>query len=400
MPRRSSIRYFTSRGGYYTQFQKRQYPLAQGPDDYPDGPTYKAARQAFDAIFEAEAAPSKGEQNPVRVICNMFLTWAESRIRPTTMKAWQHCLAPFMRQLGDTSVGSLSRMKIEAFLAHQRLPRRCQQKQGGKVFERKWGDSSCDLFVRVLKRILSWSVKQGILEKNPLSHLEAGPSRSRGRKCILTPAIHQQILALSKHETLRHLCVILEATGARPSEIVAAETRYWSEKRQALHYPSDATRRPDEFRHKTAKYKDRYIYFSGEALALIRALMERYPKGPLFRTSRGTPYSVTNLNKRFEVLADKTGIPDLTPYAYRHTFATRWLERGESIEILAELLGNSPEVIRKHYSHLCEQYDTLRSRLEAFRKNSYTASAEPAPPSQAGQAQSESPPGTAEGPTP
>ena len=45
-------------------------------------------------------------------------------------------------------------------------------------------------------------------------------------------------------------------------------------------------------------------------------------------------------------------MPQSTPYSYRHTFATAWPEQGRSVDILAELLGNSPAVIRKHYSHL------------------------------------------------
>ena len=56
-------------------------------------------------------------------------------------------------------------------------------------------------------------------------------------------------------------------------------------------------------------------------------------------------------------------MPRLTPYSYRHTFATAWLEQGRSVDILAELLGNSPAVIRKHYSHLLGDAENLRRQL-------------------------------------
>jgi hypothetical protein len=40
-----------------------------------------------------------------------------------------------------------------------------------------------------------------------------------------------------------------------------------------------------------------------------------------------------------------------TPIAhrYRHTLATRLLERGATYELVADILGNTPEVVRKHY---------------------------------------------------
>ena len=43
MPRTPSIRYFDSRKAYDTQYQGRQWLLAAGPKDEPDGPTYRKA---------------------------------------------------------------------------------------------------------------------------------------------------------------------------------------------------------------------------------------------------------------------------------------------------------------------------------------------------------------------
>jgi site-specific recombinase XerD len=37
------------------------------------------------------------------------------------------------------------------------------------------------------------------------------------------------------------------------------------------------------------------------------------------------------------------------PHRFRHTFASELLARGESIEVVADLLGDSPTIVRKHY---------------------------------------------------
>ena len=45
----------------------------------------------------------------------------------------------------------------------------------------------------------------------------------------------------------------------------------------------------------------------------------------------------------------KSGVKGAHAYRYRHTLATRLLEQGATFEEIADVLGNSPAVVRKHY---------------------------------------------------
>jgi integrase len=45
----------------------------------------------------------------------------------------------------------------------------------------------------------------------------------------------------------------------------------------------------------------------------------------------------------------KSGVKDAHAHRYRHTLATRLLEEGATFEQVADILGNSPEVVRRHY---------------------------------------------------
>lgn len=45
----------------------------------------------------------------------------------------------------------------------------------------------------------------------------------------------------------------------------------------------------------------------------------------------------------------KSGVKDAHAHRYRHTLATRLLEQGATFEEVADVLGNSPAVVRKHY---------------------------------------------------
>src|ERR1022692_2590785 len=45
----------------------------------------------------------------------------------------------------------------------------------------------------------------------------------------------------------------------------------------------------------------------------------------------------------------KSGVKGAHAHRYRHTLATRLLEQGATFEEVADILGNSPAVVRKHY---------------------------------------------------
>ena len=86
--------------------------------------------------------------------------------------------------------------------------------------------------------------------------------------------------------------------------------------------------------------------------ALIAAKLDE----PVFTTRLGTVATVPNLNRAFNALLDeldlKTGADGRTRtlYSWRHFYATQDLERGVSTHALSRQIGNSTEMIDKHYS--------------------------------------------------
>ncbi len=45
----------------------------------------------------------------------------------------------------------------------------------------------------------------------------------------------------------------------------------------------------------------------------------------------------------------KSGVKDAHAHRYRHTLATRLLGEGANFQTVADILGNTAEVVRKHY---------------------------------------------------
>ena len=86
--------------------------------------------------------------------------------------------------------------------------------------------------------------------------------------------------------------------------------------------------------------------------ALIAAKLDE----PVFTTRLGATVTVHNLNRAFNALLDeldlKTGADGRTRtlYSWRHFYATQDLERGVTTHALSRQLGNSTEMIDRHYS--------------------------------------------------
>lgn len=390
MPRRTKVNYFPSRGGYYCQLNRKQYLLAQGPDDAPRGPTYLAALDAYKSLLEQSWADQKGDSNTVRTILELYLQQGEGKCSPKTQQSRLYLLRPLRDALGETAVRELTASKVDQFLAQMRTPRKTWHTLRGRKVSRivSWDDSTVTTFLLHASAAFNWAVRAKLISENPLRGYGRPGIRSRSRDCLVSPEKHQTIIRLCRYEGMRQLVIALEDTGARPGELLSAEARYWDKEKRALFYPANQRRKKGEFQHKAARYKDRTIYFTGEAAEMMEKLLKKHPTGGPFRNPQGRPHTVASVVRFFERIRKhpEVGIPELTAYSYRHTLATRWLSEGRSIEILAELLGNTPQTIRHHYSHLCGDWQGIRRQMEAFKGNTSTSGQEAASTSQPAEA--------------
>ena len=99
--------------------------------------------------------------------------------------------------------------------------------------------------------------------------------------------------------------------------------------------------------HRTLQVPD----FTAEVLRRrLATLQEADSDHLLFYTRVGTPLAPNNVRRTLRKMLDDAGLSDLkvTPHTFRRTAGTV-IARAADVETAADVLGNSPEVAKKHY---------------------------------------------------
>lgn len=392
MARRPSVRYWSSRGSWVDEqgqahkgayccwISGTQHVLASGPDDALTGPTYLAALQQFRDLLALANVGKQGSNTTVRAVFETYLANLEKEVKPGTLACRQQSLAPFLeyrtrsgRRVGDMKVSELKQLDIYQFMTAQEKPRTHKSDYANLRRTISWGPTTQRNFVCSLKAAFNWAVGAKIIPESPVGNIRPPSPRSRGVEALLG-ATHEEIEANHKlvmaaaRTRLRPFIQVLKDTGARPGEIAGAAVEDFKPELSAILFHKQRSRRIGTFSHKTAtKGKDRLILLAGESLSIITQLAAERKTGRLFVKRSGGLFTTQYISAAFAEIRKAVGLSNLTAYSYRHTFATEMLKAGMDIDTLAELMGNSAQVIREHYSHLLADKKALREKLERFR---------------------------------
>lgn len=386
MARPTRIAYWATRkgGGYFCIYKGERFELALGPDDQPVGPTYRAAQDKFQAIMEGKKEEEKRQREPaprtVREVLEAYLVFISKKRKDGTLQMRFQTLQPLADHpikggcLGEVQAEKLTAIDVYAFLDHMetvpRFSRRKKHQPGRKPTT--WGPTTQRNCVVGLIAAFNWAVKGGMIQKNPVAGIERPAGSSRGAESLIgtTPEEveqnHQRIMSIVRPHW-KPFIQALKDTGARPSEIAAVKAEDFRPDMGAFLFHKQVSRKGDRFSHKTAKVKDRVIFLTGPTLDTVKELVKKLPRGPLFRRKNNKAFDRVTIVGRFVKLQKRLQMPALTAYSYRHTFATDMLKAGMDVDSLAELMGNSPNVIRLHYSHLLADTKGLRAKLERFK---------------------------------
>jgi integrase len=270
---------------------------------------------------------------------------------PNTVDNWRWALSKVLPALGHRRLSSLTVEDVEAVLAanvhlSQNSVRRIRQ---------------------VLADVLRTAEGRGHVTRN-VARLAVVPQAKRpADRRALTPDEARAMRDAARGERLEALIVAGLTLGLRPGELAGLA---WDAIDldgatlavvRSLKREHSATLRIGDVKRSSAGH--RVLGMPSELTAALRAhktrqAAERLIAGPdwedynlVFASEIGTPLDPSNVRRVLTRVSKRAGVDGVFPYLMRHAAASLLVDAGKSLEEVADLLGDRPETLLRHYRH-------------------------------------------------
>lgn len=270
---------------------------------------------------------------------DMFLLDVESRrLTEHTRKFYVSTLSRFIAYLADQGIEHVHEVQathIRQFLAGlDGLSSHTQHK-----------------YARAIKTFCNFCVRDELLEKSPADRVLM-PKLEQKVLRSFAPDEVRRILKACVSERDKAIVLLLLDTGLRASELVALDVQDVDISTGALTV------------HRGKGQKGRVVYVGARTRKqLVRYLGSRR-EGVLFMSQRNKRLTAWGLDQAMKRVEQRSGVPGVTPHAFRRTFAIEFLRGGGNVHVLAKLMGHSGIDVLKRY--LAFTQDDLREAHKRY----------------------------------
>ena len=352
--------YRADRDQWFVTLDGKKQPLFDAKDNPVRGKDNRAgAEKAWHEMAVMAAVPDNGADNEVRTILDLFLQDMERRkVTRKTIDTYTGYFKSFLARFPKLLVRDMRPFHVHEWW---------------KMSHPAWGSSTQNLSGGAFKAAFRWASSAGkggaIIPGNPLDGMPLPTMRKRSAE-VVTDEEFAGLMAKVKSPAVRDVLHVAWETGTRPVNLSRATKQHLTEDGNALLF-ADWNTEEGSAVHKTFKKTGRplAVPLTDAAKEIVERLAEKYPEGPLFRTPTGLPWTDLRLANTVLHYAKQAGLQGrFTAYSCRHTRATALLEAGHTDTDVAAILGNTPGVIHKNYSHVAAKVNRLRDLLNRSRK--------------------------------
>lgn len=357
---------------YRFNFRGREY---SGPTGLAGAVSNQSAAEAFAEARKQEIARTKPRlmeaprsavimtaATPFESAADAFLKWAkdvEYRAKPSTAERLRVSFQSIMQFFGQIPVAAIDAQAIEAYREHR-----------VRVHQVR------DVTVRHDLHALSvffgkFACRRGMAKGNPVGRRLDGvrevsiPSdRDAIREHVITPEEETKYFAAAAElhtihtKSVKHawpntmdLARLMLEQGARPEELLAAKVTAFDPAAKTLRIEGGKTRA-----------SRRTLYLTPASIEILNRRVG-YGSAWLFPSDRHEGHHLGSLNTTHDRICLHAGV-SFVVYDFRHTFATRAIERGVPVAIVAAILGHSS--LRTIHRYVHPTADAQRAAMEQY----------------------------------
>lgn len=254
---------------------------------------------------------------------------------PKTVKHYSRCLGLFERFQSpkNSNISAVSVSDCRAYYIH--------------LSSRNVSSVTVQTYIRALRAFLSWCYLEGYIPENIPKKFRLPKAQKKKIDILTDSEVEQLFRCLSGRDfiSIRNYCIValMIDSGLRLNEVVTI-------RRDKIHIA-------EGYAIVNGKgNKERFVPLglnSKRALLRYCAIVPNKEKEtPLFVKDTLIPIKESTVKQLFRKLKSRSGIPRLHPHLLRHTFATRYIERGGDIYSLQSILGHTSLEMVKKYVHL------------------------------------------------
>ena len=336
MPRPAKLWRRANRPGWWATIGKRKVCL---------GEDREAAMREYHRL-KAAGRPVARSRLTVEALVHLYLEDAVTRLQENTWDTYEQHLRQWVKFAGSKIASELRPYDVKDYLASQ-------VDDEGKP---RWNNTTKHLAVSKIRTWMLWCVEMGYVESDPIAKAKRPKMEDRA---IAPPGATEAFLSKYTKPEINDIATVLYDTGARPGELRAltAATIDWESATAVV---------------TNGKTGPHTITIPARSLAILRRLAIDNPEGPIFRNSKGTPWSKNNLVKRFW----RSG---LTSYQFRHAIWSRARKASvDSIEVARQLGHKDLQMLMERYAHA--DTEQIREAIEAASTINNTPATSVAPP--------------------
>ncbi len=259
-----------------------------------------------------------------------FLAGQVGEVSRSTTTWYGHLLRSFAEFSGPVSVSEIRPATLRAYRA--------------QLLERGLSEHYVHGHQRAIRRLFSWLVSEGVLDRNvaldvPLVRLPAQPP-----KALADDDLDRLLDRLPSEDVRdRAIIMLLADTGCRVGGLCSLTL-------DSLDLPNQCATVIEKGN------RGRRVYFgdvTAEVLGLYLAVRPAGQSDALFLSKSGTALTTNGVRLMLERVGKRAGVKGrVNAHSFRHAFARSFLRNGGNLATLARLLGHTPgsPVTAKYYA--------------------------------------------------